>query len=273
MTVHARSAGLGVVAFVLCLAGLAFYAKAHAAHGPLLGEGMGLVAVAVLAVAAVVACVVGVALSPNEREPLRFAMDVRHPYRQGPVVTPTPRVSSRVTAVVILACMTFTALVVPFALHLPRWLEMEGVLGAWWLSWATILAVLAYRGQPLDERAPALWHEEDVAPPQPALVARPEAPPSRWWQLGELCFNGEGVAIALALVLVLGIAWLVVELVAPAVFFATWVGLTHALRRARASSHHGELGRSAFHGALWATTYVAPLAAVIAAAHAVAAHL
>jgi hypothetical protein len=275
---HARRAGFGAVIFFVALAALAFHARLYV-PGTGVPEGAGTLVAVVLALSAIVTCGVGVALLPGQPageapESLPFANGA-HPYRESPFArlfaAPPPRVSARTTVVLVLACMTFTALVVPFALQLPRWLEIEGVLGGWWASWAAVLAVLAYRGRPLDDGAAALWPDEAPSA-QPRPVREAEARPSRWWYLADLTFNSEGVVVVLALCLALGVAWLVVELVAPAVFFATWVGLTHAVRRARVSRRRGQLAYAALHGVLWATAYVAPLAVAVALVHKLAGH-
>ena len=71
------------------------------------------------------------------------------PYRGAPPKAWTPRTSARRTALVMSACLVFTGAAVPFALHLPRWVEMEVVLAGWWLIWTVVLTVVARRGAEL----------------------------------------------------------------------------------------------------------------------------
>jgi len=193
------------------------------------------------------------------------------------------RASTQATVLLVLACLSFTATVLPFAVHLPRWVEAEVVLGAWWLIWAAVLAVLAYRGRPLDET-----HRLEIrgpfasSPSSPSAMSPPVVPAaapvrSRWYNWLDLgSADGEGGLIIIAAALLVGIAllaaWLVVELAAPAVFFLAYLGIARALRRALAASHRGNALRSGLHGALWATAYVAPLGAVIAIVHALLAN-
>jgi len=198
---------------------------------------------------------------------------VVHGYRGAlpPRIT-SPRTSTRATVVLVLACLAFTATALPFAVHLPRWVEAEMVLVAWWLTWAVVLSVLAYRGRPLDET-----HRLELRGPfasRAPVVVPPAAPRrSRWCGWLDLAsFDGEGLFFfMLAAALVVGVAllaaWLVVELAAPAVFFLAYLGIARALRKALAGSHRGDVVRSGLHGAAWATAYVAPFAVVIAIMH------
>jgi|GEM_PF-3454982 len=187
------------------------------------------------------------------------------------------RISTRATLATLLGCMVFTALALPFALHFPRWIELEGVLTAWWLAWAVVLGVLAYRGRPLDAsmdlavRAP--W--EGAAS---EASSGPEVPSRfrlRWADVFDVAsVDGEGCLFALALMVVVAIAFVaaffVVELVAPVVFFVAYVGVARAMRRALTAGHRGSAGASAAHGVVWASLYVMPLMAVVAAAHYIA---
>ena len=157
----------------------------------------------------------------------------------------------------------------PFAVHLPRWVEAEVVLAAWWLTWAVVLAVLAYRGRRLDET-----HRLELRGPfetsaaraieAPTTTSSPAAAPtrSRWYHELGSGLDGELLLFLIAVAIVIGIAlaaaWVVVELAAPAVLFLAYLGIARARRRALAASHRGEALRSGLHGAVWATAYVVP---------------
>lgn len=283
MTRHARRVALVAVFSLLALTGAALVVKGRDIHA----LGIAHLVAGFTTVAAVVACGVGVTLAPgkdSDEEP-RPEVDPRwaHPYRPTSFSppSPAPHVSARVTAALLLACMAFTALAVPFALHLPRWLEVEGVLGAWWLAWALILGVIAYRGQRLADHGSALWTSEEAA--RSATTEDPAVPSSRWWSnlgsffdIGMICEELAYLLVVIAVVLLavgaaVLAAWFVVELVAPALFCAASVGLTLALRQSRRSQHRGKLARAGLHGAMWASAYVAPLAALVAVVHVIAA--
>ncbi|MBS2011941.1 MAG: hypothetical protein JST00_03570 [Deltaproteobacteria bacterium] len=185
-----------------------------------------------------------------------------------------PPVSATATVIVVLACCAFTALAVPALLHLPRWIEIEVVLAAWWAVWATVLGVLAYRGRPLDRdyslTAP-------TASPDPASAAAPVTleRPARWRWLDGLSAisDGEGILLVLIGVVVFVVTvvatTLVVDVALPLLFVTAFTGVQMALSRSLAASHRGRLLQSALHGALWATLYMAPLAAATGVVHAV----
>lgn len=172
------------------------------------------------------------------------------------------RTSARRTTAVLIASLAVTAAVVPFALHLPRWVEGEIVMVVWWLVWSLVLGIVAHRGEPV--------HDDHVGGSVTASL--PVKPRWRW---ASAVFEGasdpEGCVYALALVVLVGLAlagaWFVVELVAPAVFLVAYRGVVRALARVRLSETKGSVLRSALVGVTWATAYTAPLAAVVALAH------
>jgi hypothetical protein len=234
------------------------------------------------ALGAVATCLTGAYLAfgdPPRRETVTVAgprpdtpaASASHPYRGAPPPGFNPRISARTTALVVCACMAFTAAAVPFAVHLPRWVEVEGVLAAWWLIWAIVLGVVARRGpRVVDDHGFVIRLPWSRAPRPPA--------PSKW-RVGVLDVLGaasdlESILFALALVVVLGVvflgAWLVVEVVAPALFFVAYLGVVRALRHARA--YRGSTARASLAGIAWATVYVGPLAVVVWLVHIVARH-
>jgi hypothetical protein len=263
-----QRAAFGVVVLVIAVAVLGFLVSRHSVSG------MGISGVTALA--AMLACAVGVMLSPVMPK-VSLVREEGHPYRGGPARPAARGTSMRATAVLVLACMVFTAIAVPFALHLPRWIEIEGVLGGWWLSWAAVLTVLAYRSRPLEDDGATLWSHVKAEAPRVETSAD-EREPSPWWhlvELGELGGIGELgtilVVVLVAIVAALVAAWLVVELVAPALFFVAYLGLQRALGCAiRASNDRGDLERSLIHGMTWATAYVVPLGGLVALVHALA---
>lgn len=194
------------------------------------------------------------------------------PYRGAPppeAITPVPhRASSRGTTIVVVACLAFTAAVVPFSLHRSRWVEIEMVLVAWWLVWAIVLSYVARRGAAFADD-----HTFAIANPF-AYVSRWRGGKSSSWSfdLGDLV-TGLGDIDGLVLLVVLPIllpivffsAWFVVELVVPMLFFVAYIGVVRALRHA--ASYRGSPRRAVVGGVAWATAYVAPLAVVVWVCH------
>lgn len=57
-----------------------------------------------------------------------------------------PPVSGAMAVFVVGCALVATAASVPALLHLPRWIEIELVLAAWWLVWTVALSLLLHRG-------------------------------------------------------------------------------------------------------------------------------
>jgi hypothetical protein len=176
-------------------------------------------------------------------------------------------------------CCGFCALTMPFALHLPRWVEAEIVFGASWFVWAAVLTSTLYRGERIadDHRfEPSLWFlEEKPGPAGVRAKSGADKPGGGWGSIGNIGDIGEAFvllgAILLACVAVLT-AWLLVELVIPALFTLAYLLLIRALKLATndGTGCRGDLGRSLRRGALFATLYVGPLLVLAAIIHLVA---
>lgn len=185
-------------------------------------------------------------------------------------------ISATWTVVAILACSVLTATALPLLFAMPRWIEIEIVLGTWWIVWAVVLGVLAHRGQPLD-RDYALGSEPKPANPERARAAAllEEPKKSRWSWLDVLgcASDGEGLVLFVVGAAIIGLAivasTIVVDFAAPLLFLVAFTGVQIALRRSLAAKHRGQKLRSAAHGVAWATCYVAPLAAVVGLVHVV----
>jgi hypothetical protein len=175
--------------------------------------------------------------------------------------TPMAKTSAQRLTIGILAGLAFTACAVPFALHLPRWMEAELVVGGWWTIWSVVLAVIAYRGGTV---------ADDHRPGSGRVVALGGDTP-KWASLLEATPDAEGCLVGIVVFAIVGIAlfgaWLVVELVAPAVFVIAYRGVVRALAKTRESRTRGNVLRSALVGAGWSTAYTAPLALVVAFVH------
>lgn len=182
-------------------------------------------------------------------------------------------ISATWTVVAILACSVLTAAALPPLFAMPRWIEIEVVLGTWWVLWAVVLGVLAHRGRPLDRD----FTLGSSKPSTRAHVAAPAAEPSksRWSWLDVLgcASDGEGLVLFVVGAVIIGLAivasTIVVDFAAPLLFLVAFTGVQIALRRSLAAKHRGQKLRSAAHGVAWATCYVAPLAAVVGLVHAV----
>jgi hypothetical protein len=89
------------------------------------------------------------------------------------------------------------------------------------------------------------------------------------------CVDAEGCVGALVGLVLAALAfvaaWLFVELVAPVVFLLFYLLMVRAFARATRDTHEcrGDLVRAVAWGTLWASTYVAPLAAIVWLLHAV----
>lgn len=182
--------------------------------------------------------------------------------------TLAPPVSGSMAALIGIMLFTLIAAVVPAALKLPRWLEWELVISAWWLIWATAFTVLLYRGWRVASDAPRLM--------RPLEGSSKGGSSSSWLSgIGDVGCGGdiEGCLVALAVIVALAIAfalaWVLVELVVPALFLAGYWFIVRSLSRV-ANDHHdceGKLARSTLWGALWAALYTVPIAGFIALGH------
>jgi hypothetical protein len=100
-------------------------------------------------------------------------------------------------------------------------------------------------------------------------VTRDEKQVKRVTWFGELLASAgdvEGILVVLGVLLAIGLGWAIVELLAPVLLICAYVVIVAALRRV-ANDRHGceaNLGRSILWGALWATLYTLPLAAIVA---------
>jgi hypothetical protein len=177
-----------------------------------------------------------------------------------PPAHPITRASAQRLTIGIIGALLFTAAAVPFALHLPRWLEAEVVVGAWWSIWSVVLAVVAYRGTKVeDDHRPGSGRVVDLGG-SAKLVSLADVTP-----------DVEGCLVGIVVLAVVGLAllgaWLVAELVAPAVFIVAYRCVVRALAKAHAANTRGDALRSALSGIGWAAVGTVPLAGVVAIVH------
>ncbi|MBZ5709061.1 hypothetical protein [Nannocystis pusilla] len=179
----------------------------------------------------------------------------------------SPKLSGTTAAVVAGLAFALTAVLLPHALALPRWLEIEAVLAAWWALSTLAFAALLHRGFHLvdDWLYFAPWN-------------RPREGKGRG--CGDGCSgadfpggDGEGclimIVVAALVLLFFGAAWLLVEVAGPLLFLLIYLLVTRALARVARDRHDckGELARSLAWGAAWATIYLLPLAILAYAIH------
>ncbi len=193
---------------------------------------------------------------------------VGHPYRaalrRASRLVASP-LSGLWTSVLLMACMGAAALAVPWLLHLPRWIEAEAVIAIWWSMWCIILTLLLYRG----------WRLSDDH-----VLAKPRLPwgASRPIQPGDVtgdpigCLEAldlEVLLLGLTLIVILGVAWLVVELAVPGLFFCAYLLVRSSLAHVANDRHacEGRWGRALRWGALWSSVVALPLAACVLLAH------
>jgi hypothetical protein len=198
----------------------------------------------------------------------------------------TPPLSGRLTALALMLCFAFTALAAPFAMHLPKWVEAEIVLSAWWIVWAISLGVILYRGTRVsdDHRFAPSVSLSDFGGGRGARRSSSRTSSSSssagWFDglsgIGDLGDAGEGCLYVIGAILLAGaallVAWLLVELIIPTVFTLAYLLLIRALQVVTNDRHgcKGIPSRAAGYGALWATIYIVPLAVVVLIVHAIA---
>lgn len=227
----------------------------------------------------------------RERDP-HADTHVAHPYRQMArhmALRMSPKVSAGAVALALGASMVASAVLFPVALKLPRWAELEVVLGAWWGLVTLVLSVLLYRGYRLKDD----W--AFTSPLRSLFVAEPPkhgGSPSRSTPTKSSGGSGcdplsgcdlgcsvpdEGFLVVLgaivAAVLLAGAGWVLVEIALPIVLFAAYTGILAALKRVAHDRHgcEGNFLRAVSWGALWAGLYMLPLAVVVWVVHMVGA--
>lgn len=162
------------------------------------------------------------------------------------------RVSGKSTVLIVALCLATSAVLLPTVLRLDRWVETFVVLAVWWLVWTCALARLLYRGTPLRDD-----HKLGAA--------------KNWFgsfslsDLGGADTSGDGCLILLAFIALLGLAWLLIELLIPALAVAIYIAIYAMLARV-ANDRHGCRGRlwpSLCWAAACATFYTAPLVVMV----------
>lgn len=175
------------------------------------------------------------------------------------------RVSGKVAAAWLVVCLLLTAVLIPMALRLPRWIEFEIVLVVWWVVWLSVLTGFLYRGLRVADdhtlHEPRNWFSGWFS------SARRTTSEGSWWDgffWGWLIGEDAIVGIIALVVLVAGI-WLLFEVAIPVVLFLLYFVSRGMLARVVNDRHHcrGSIGRALLWGFTWATLYTMPLAAAV----------
>jgi hypothetical protein len=192
------------------------------------------------------------------------------------------RVSGWRSVAGIVLCLALTAVFIPAALHLPRWIKFEVVFASWWLVWAAILSFLLYTGRWVSDDADELKRNRGSS--DRAQRGGRERESTDWWNALDLGLDlsnfgtgiadssegcGEALAIALAMVVFLALTWFMVEFGIPLVAGLTYLLVRGMLARAVNRWHlcRANLLRSCGEGLGWATVYTAPLLTVAFLVH------
>jgi hypothetical protein len=172
-------------------------------------------------------------------------------------------ISGKASAALVAVCLIATALLIPWALRRPPWIEAESVLAAWWAIWTAALAGLLYTGR---------WVSDDYA------IKRPGSP-GDWFDSTPVTGVSDVSSISEAIVVVvLGVlamvffalaAWIVVELAIPAVAVVAYLLIRGMLSRVANDRHgcEGRLDRAVLWAVVWATGYTAPLGVAVWLVH------
>jgi hypothetical protein len=188
-----------------------------------------------------------------------------------------PRLSGKASAAWLLVCFLLTGLLIPAVVRLPLWIDFEIVLAAWWLVWLVVLASLLYKGQRVADdhqmREPRNWFASAKEAKKTTATGGRN---SGWWDVffgWTFIGDFDGLAfwclIIIGLVLLVGVAWLLIEVAVPVVLFLLYFLTRGMLAHVVNDRHHcrGRLGRALAWGCIWATAYTAPLAVFVWIVH------
>ena len=246
---------------------------------------VGLLAACVVLIAAAVAYFIGGSLEIERRDREAEAsfteIPAPHPFRQrarNVAVRLAPRVSGSLTALAVAVPFAVAAILFPKLMKQQAWVEAEVVLAVWWFVFASVLAVLLYRGYRL---------KDDYLFVEPwkrfggtgGGKGKARGGVSRGCDSLSGCdgcgggFDSEGVVVvvlaAVAIAVLLGGAWVLAELALPIVLFAGYATITRALTQVAHDRHgcEGELLKAVAWGGLWSALYLAPFSLLVALLH------
>jgi hypothetical protein len=178
-----------------------------------------------------------------------------------------PRLSGKASAAWLVVCFALTAVLIPIALRLPRWIEFEIVLAVWWSLWLIVLTRLLYTGQRVTDdhqmREPRNWFASDKA-----TAESKKDQESAWWDgffWGWFWGDGDGVLILIGLFLLLAAVWILFEIAIPVLLFLLYFVTRGMLAQVVNDRHdcRGRVGRALSWSLVWATVYTVPLVAAV----------
>lgn len=197
-----------------------------------------------------------------------FLVEVR---RQGPSLAERvrlPNLSGKASAAWLAFCFLLTAVLIPMALRLPRWVEFEFVLACWWAIWLVVLTWWLATGFRVSDdyrfRKARNWFgsSED----RRGMLGSD----SGWWDwfpwvVPDIEGCGAILAVIAGLILLIGAIWFLFEVAIPVVLFLLYFAVRGMLAQVVNDRHHcrGHIARAFAWGILWATAYTAPLAGVV----------
>lgn len=246
---------------------------------------VGLLAVGVVLIAAAVAYFIGGSLEvvrrDREAEASIVEVPAPHPFRQrarNVAVRLAPRVSGTLTALAVAVPFVVAAILFPKLMKLQAWVEAEVVLAVWWLVFASVLAVLLYRGYRLkdDYLFVEPWKRFGGSSGGRGKTGSGISRGCESLSGCDGCGGGldsEGVLVvvlaAVAVAVLLGGAWVLAELALPIVLFAGYATITRALTRVAHDRHgcKGDLLKAGAWGGLWSALYLAPFSLLVALLH------
>lgn len=190
------------------------------------------------------------------------------------------RISGKGTAVLLVLSLLIAAILVPFILRQPVWIEFEIVLAFWWLIWFVILTTLLYQGWRVSNdhtgHEPRNWltGKKFIASKKDDSVSQEKSRSSLIADfissMGSLNgVNGEGCLFLIAILILLSGIWLIFELALPAIFFMLYAVSRGMIAQVTNDRHRcrNHLARSFIWGFTWATLYTAPLALTVWLVH------
>jgi hypothetical protein len=188
------------------------------------------------------------------------------------------RLSGKATAAWLVAAFFLAGLVIPSFLPFRLWIDVEIVLGVWWLVWLIVLTRMLYMGQRVSADhqlgAPRNWLAKAPEEKKDPLDIRkkPSRSSSGWWDFFYFSpgpVDGEGclvlLGIIIGVILLVGFVWFLIEIAIPVVAFLLYVAVRGMLAHVINDRHRcrGSLVPALAWAFVWATAYTAPLALVV----------
>jgi hypothetical protein len=179
------------------------------------------------------------------------------------------RVSGRLAAAWLVFCLLLTAILIPMALRIPRWIEFEIVLSVWWVVWLAMLTWFLFSGlRVADDHSlhePRNWFSGWFASKNNS--SQQSQTGGSWWDgfFWGWFVGDELIFLIIAAVVLVGGIWFLFEVAIPVLFFLLYFVARGMLAGVVNDRHHcrGKVGPSMLWGFVWATAYTAPLAGAV----------